>query len=465
MKCFCKLFAVCLILLKCCAVASAEPVDLRYVTWLDEIQNGLVRFVTDDAVGYMDFTGKTVIEPIYALKECDDSGWLQNFQTYNNGKTILVSDGNERFYVDDNGNRIQYHFQYTSIGNAHNDIFWAKNKTSSFSGGDESTLGYYRTDGTVVIDPTVEMFEHCQNQYWGLPRDFSNGILSFDDADYVYNTKGERVVLHVANSEVAAQALGCTHDMLGSANVKILGNIQVGQNFPNNNENEAFCKSQVLVEDVGITDAMIGQDGDVYCGTVDNDDYILTHMSDGIAYYGTKEWYGDPKEFSGQFVNGRFETVFSLQENQELWTALMMDKAKSVVFYCSGFSDGVVMCRMKRWYLNGREENYVFTLNESGAFVMTPRSDISFGNDAMTEKGFWPKYNSELCPAIEDASEKWGYIDMKGNWAIEPRYESASNYSDGYAIVTEKIKTDFQKTTVHHLIDSMGNIIVSDVGY
>ncbi len=48
---------------------------------------------------------------------------------------------------------------------------------------------------------------------------------------------------------------------------------------------------------------------------------------------------------------------------------------------------------------------------------------------------------------------KWGYLDKKGKWAIEPIYQSAEEFIDGYALV---------KDGKYGLIDEEGNIIIDN---
>ena len=55
---------------------------------------------------------------------------------------------------------------------------------------------------------------------------------------------------------------------------------------------------------------------------------------------------------------------------------------------------------------------------------------------------------------------KWGYVDQKGGWAIEPQFFKASQFSEGRAIVV-KDKKDFLYESIYRgtLIDEEGNAI------
>ena len=41
--------------------------------------------------------------------------------------------------------------------------------------------------------------------------------------------------------------------------------------------------------------------------------------------------------------------------------------------------------------------------------------------------------NAARFPAYDEATGKWGYIDVNGQWAIAPQYDGASGFRGGYA--------------------------------
>ena len=48
--------------------------------------------------------------------------------------------------------------------------------------------------------------------------------------------------------------------------------------------------------------------------------------------------------------------------------------------------------------------------------------------------------NDDPFPAQDPDTEKWGYIDKSGEWAIEPEYEQARMFSDGLGLVYSEDK-------------------------
>jgi len=70
-------------------------------------------------------------------------------------------------------------------------------------------------------------------------------------------------------------------------------------------------------------------------------------------------------------------------------------------------------------------------------------------------------YSDSLCAVSQDGSN-WGYIDMNGKFVIEPQYESAEPFVDGFAIVTKKEKDPKTKglfISQRYKINKAGKII------
>lgn len=62
--------------------------------------------------------------------------------------------------------------------------------------------------------------------------------------------------------------------------------------------------------------------------------------------------------------------------------------------------------------------------------------------------------------ATQDAkTHLWGYINTSGKWQIKPTFEFANDFIDGYAIVSNKCKTNCNKNAEGILNDYIGRII------
>ncbi len=69
---------------------------------------------------------------------------------------------------------------------------------------------------------------------------------------------------------------------------------------------------------------------------------------------------------------------------------------------------------------------------------------------------------SDSLAAVTPDGEKWGYIDMQGNFVIEPEYESAEDFVNGYGIISKKEKDPKNKAMTisqRYKIDKTGKII------
>ncbi len=64
-----------------------------------------------------------------------------------------------------------------------------------------------------------------------------------------------------------------------------------------------------------------------------------------------------------------------------------------------------------------------------GNVVMEPQRNIAFEKEISI-------FCQELCPAKDEATGLWGYINPQGNWVLQPQYGAASRFdAEGYAVV------------------------------
>lgn len=77
---------------------------------------------------------------------------------------------------------------------------------------------------------------------------------------------------------------------------------------------------------------------------------------------------------------------------------------------------------------------------------ITPTPEVVLPEDEVKQDMLYPAYT------ISDDTIRYGYIDAKGSFVIEPIYYSASDFSEGYAVVTDDSGSSL-------LIDSAGKTI------
>lgn len=85
-------------------------------------------------------------------------------------------------------------------------------------------------------------------------------------------------------------------------------------------------------------------------------------------------------------------------------------------------SGGLILSRAET--PEGGEEAPYQIWDRSGALLAGPVGSAS-----------WPSYSEGLAPCRDGDSELWGYVDLTGNWVIEPRWERIGAFEDGYAVV------------------------------
>lgn len=101
--------------------------------------------------------------------------------------------------------------------------------------------------------------------------------------------------------------------------------------------------------------------------------------------------------------------------------------------------------------LVNKDKIYYYTvIDKNGNVLMAPQKTICFMDKSEYNiTGF--DFCNNLCPALDETSGFWGYIDTKGNWQIEPQFSVARSFTtDGYAVVNDKF-----------VIDTKGNIVIA----
>ena len=105
--------------------------------------------------------------------------------------------------------------------------------------------------------------------------------------------------------------------------------------------------------------------------------------------------------------------------------------------YLSGFSEGLSAARVT-W-----EGKFGF-INKKGDFVIEPKFN-------------WAKSFSEGLAGAEGESDGYGFIDKSGNWVIEPQFAWVDYFQEGFALVAANGNRDSREKTGY--IDRNGNYI------
>lgn len=428
-----------------------------------EIQNGLVLISKDGFYGYTDLDGNIVINPVYTPPHKGPDYSVDRDGGYKfDGRYVMVYDGRNRLILDRNGNVADFGWgEYTQEMNYSNGVARLERMEQSFDTGKIEKVAYYRYDGTAII-PWTDHFPKAVSYY-----QFHNDMLLFpdEDVDYIYNVDGERKKLYVANYQQTANLLGIEPDIIKNADV-YMSYVKDQETIENGTACSVSLWNSITGKQIEFISAYVTKDGSVYCNTKKND-INVEPLSDGMAFYGDK-WgsYSDRNKIDAQYVNYQFETVFKISDNESLWKAMNLENIRYVRFETGMFHDGYVVASMEREFLDQSGfDLYYFVLDKTGALAFPPRSDIEWEkapgkSDLLNDSGaeYSTHYESGLCPAKQRSTGLWGYIDLQGEWVIEPIYTWASNFSSGHAIVRQKYSQSYSKK---HLIDKTGSIIFS----
>ncbi len=94
---------------------------------------------------------------------------------------------------------------------------------------------------------------------------------------------------------------------------------------------------------------------------------------------------------------------------------------------------------------SGSGVHFYAVVDARGNVTMKPQKAIGFSNSAYFRHG--------LCPAMDMESQLWGYVNVQGEWVIQPIYASVSKFSNnGLATVNERI-----------VIDATGKVVIAPV--
>jgi len=95
----------------------------------------------------------------------------------------------------------------------------------------------------------------------------------------------------------------------------------------------------------------------------------------------------------------------------------------------------------------------VYSSSSNGNLSSIVKSDGTVLLEPQTKIRIIGQFSNELCIAQDTETKKYGYIDVYGNWKIQPIYTSGMVFNDGYAIVDEII-----------VIDTIGKVVLSPDG-
>ncbi|MCW5907064.1 MAG: WG repeat-containing protein [Chitinophagales bacterium] len=142
---------------------------------------------------------------------------------------------------------------------------------------------------------------------------------------------------------------------------------------------------------------------------------VIEEESEGFYLVAKGEKFG--------FINSRGDVVVSLKYSDGL-----------------SFKQGVAAVAI--------DDNWFFIDKEGRQLFINRFQDVS-------------SFSDSLCAVTLDG-ENWGYVDMSGNFVIQPIYESAEDFEGGFAVVSKKEKDPKNKSlfiSQRYKIDRTGKVL------
>ena len=400
---------------------------------IDAFYEGLARFKTKgELYGYLDVNGNVVIKPIYVdasnfkdgiarvLKHgkygyIDTKGNFVIDNIYDSATIFkdglaLVKINNIQKYINREGETV-YTFtgKESRVSDISNGFFWVKTKEELISGS-VYTMSYYNEDGLAFL------IENAQNH--GETRDFS----SFNEWGYavIYTNSGGKMIDENGN----------ILDLVDNGKISYIYNHYIGFSNYNGlylydyNMKKFIARTQIpyfnTFEDVSY---------DYNCRYLGSDYY---HSTSGFLY-----------DMSGRniilkneqvvlcldnitaFSTARIENVCFLKYDETDCFAVVLRSSSNRLFYSLIDVDG----------------NVLITPTNKCDFMYTYKGKFISSFSGPYEKDVYAVYPfiSGLCKAQNTETGLFGFIDINGNWVIEPQYQNVTDFfeygDDAYAVV------------------------------
>ena len=408
-----------------------EPSGEYKVLSISPFSEGLAVITTDKGYGYMNTRGEVVIAPKYSYA-CDfKDGWAR--VTDNSGKNGYIDkSGNyviepKYDYVSDSFDKIsqvqidgvdQYinrngDVLYTKTGKESgmgaisNGYFWVETKEETLSG-TVYTMTYYRYDGKTFV---IEDAKHLNYKYtygniskeghdlssineWGY------GIVYINDFDYKL-IKIDENITEVLSGPQNKDTLSGNYFRIYNSKFKndvvyvdfLTGNIKEAQN------NDAHQNYWFI--DIGNNYYFIREG----IGSL-NYNSFLVHNDEFVLNLST-----EVPEFS---TANKIIGAAQCEYNGKNYFAILLESSSRVTFTALIDEDGNVLI--------SPQNKYSFTASVKDgryttAYVMPPITD-------------------GIMRARSEENALYGYIDLAGNWVIQPQYDQATDFTeDGVAVV------------------------------
>lgn len=393
------------------------PEETVNILHIDEFCGDLARFEADTGYGYMDKTGKIVIKPIY-----------ESAQKYFDDELAIVSKDGNSMFIDKTGTEVLTFDAQEYVGEFKNGAYWIERSEETLAGTAYS-ITYYDRNGEKLctIENAKNAGELSSFNEWG----YAYVYIAGKDQSY---DKYMRMIEKTGYSEfVTANILWVESNNLIS--------------IPEGAVIQKIAKIDYETRDINFN---INYDYGVY---------YTKKIFIGGKYYKFYDYYDRTKLNSVTAIlsmDTHFSEEIVFSEIPELAAAsTITDVAYSKINGKEYFTLHL---------LSSNRVEFSAVIDTEGNVVISPTSKYVVAekyqevlNSIMSATRYAAYSFSEngLCKAKDAQTGLYGFIDINGEWVIQPQYKSVTDFSDGedsVAIVDDNT-----------IINSKGEIIFTPV--
>ena len=373
------------------------------ITYIDEFyeyylsstyfENAYARFkASNDCYGYVDSEGNIVIEPIYEEAQLD----------FDEDVVRVKKDG-VYMYIDRDGETIFIvDFDCGKTSKFENGYFYIETVEETVAG-NISTLTYYNDKGKVnfVLDGGSEAVVETPN----------HNLNAWD--------KKERSLSYFNEDGYAVVTLNGVNKFIDEK-----GSIVTFAGLNDNYEVKRVQGSYAIVDNNAFYIDYRSKKTSMQSGNYWGYAYDLSVKYLGDGYYATYSRANYYKTYTAIYKNGKRILKFASIEG------LGGSSVKDVSLISEGHTSFVL-------YLQSTSNVFFSALiDEKGDFIIEPTKQLQLaqtsyyvkdGGYAYTDYECY-RYSFGFCKAKDTETGLFGYIDLEGNWVIEPQYTSATDF-------------------------------------
>jgi len=375
-------------LAKFIAKIPPESVDTKYFED-DWAQKDFLAYYSErnfTLCGYCDINGNVVLEPIYddfSPDFTEDVMRLERWNGWKQGYTVEYTTKNGKIILTDTEDDNIY-----DSGDVANGLFWVEIEEN-----DESELIYYNLKGKKEFSfnnshalDTLSTFSTPENYFYR-------------------NTKSNYAVIDKNGTDVIIDTQGNAIDL------KLIGmeSLNIDQPYDSFIPGKLFGNQMI---EFSLYDTEMNREFGEFNGIIDFQKKTLTvNENDEIFSYG----------YTSKIFDEQQNLVLDLKEIDEF------SEFEKFMWVIS--DEGLVSVRADLYYYS--------IIDLKGNVLCAPSDELNFTDEYTL---FTP--SSGLCAAKSEWTELYGYIKTDGTWVIPPIYSSATNFSEGYAIVNDTTVID-----------------------